>query len=351
MKKLPLSLLAAAPLALSLPAFAAQAPAKTNPPAAPSGPMVDQPLFGAHQHGAPSTEETPEQRARLQAANKLDDAKMKKLAIYEHQIAKGTPLRDALKASKLTLSEADQLSFLTRSYYRARMAARDAEAELKTLKSKLDANRAAGRQSDQKDLSRAVLLNRQLQEHARFRDGFLAKCSEPTRKLINSYEDEFVGIVREGQALETKNAAEAKAAALKGFNEDRLSRFLTYLQASAKQAPRSEALKKAGLEKKTADGLSLLLAEYYNKKMIYEADQKSLGETRARIAEAKSAKKQPSAFDERLETYYVDKMKGWGAFRSEFVKQNGSLLPDLLDKRSGEFVDVYKKARATIEAE
>jgi hypothetical protein len=101
-------------------------------------------------------------------------------------------------------------------------------------------------------------------------------------------------------------------------------------------------LENAKLDAKQAEGLSLLLSEYYNKKIAAESDEKALAEARTRLKAARAANK-PAAFDERLERYHVERLEGFKAFRKEYSSKYGSKLVELLDKRAPEFLDAYRK--------
>ncbi|MGI5861626.1 MAG: hypothetical protein ACOX6T_06150 [Myxococcales bacterium] len=330
-------LLLASGLLVSTPTFAADA--QTTPETQAVNPHA------GHNH---AVQETEEERAKIAAANTLTEAKMKSLAVFVREETRGTPFTQALKKAKLKAADIDQLAFLPQRYYRARLAARAAEKELAEIGARIAAAAAKNEQPAREDVTRESVLKRSLAEHERFRRRFLDKVNEKNRELIAKFEDEFVAILQEADKANEKREAEAKAAAVNGFTEERLSQFLLLLQESAKGAPYPTALEKSKLDRQVAKGLSLLVAEFYNKKLIAEDDQKKLEEARTRLAAARQAKK-PAPFEERLETYYLDKLKGYEAYRAEFTKKNGKLFVELLDKRSAEFLDVYKKSNAALQ--
>lgn len=345
-------LLLASGLLVSTSAFAAGAPT-------PAGIQAVDPHAG-HDHAQEAaqadphaghnhaTKETEEERAKVAAANALTEPKLKSLATFVREETRGTPFAQALKKAGLKPTDVDQLAFLPQRYYRARLSARAAEKELAELSGRIAAAKAKNLQPDREDVARESVLKRSLVEHERFRRRFLDKTNEKGRELIAKFEDEFVAILQEADKANEKREAEAKTAAAKGFTEERLSQFLLLLQESAKGAPYQAALEKSKLDQTVAKGLSLLVADFYNKKLIAEDDQKKLDEARTRLTAARQAKK-PAPFEERLETFYVDKLKGHEAYRAEFAKKNGKLFADLLDKRSAEFLEVYKKSNAALQ--
>ena len=299
-----------------------------------------------HKH---AVKETEEDRARVAAANGLTAAKLKGLAVFEREQLRGTPFREALKKAKLKQAEIDSLNFLTNGYYRARFAARKAQKELDELRALIKATEAKKEQPTREQRSSEQLMARRLQEHENWRTRFLKKLAEQPRALLDQHEDEFLALIAEADEARARLEAESRQAAAKGFTEEKLSALLTMLQESARGAPHRVALEKSGLDRKDADGLSLLVAEYYNKKLIAEDHQKQLDETRTRLAAARAAKKE-AAFDERLETFFADKLEGYAAFRAEFSGKYGKKLTDALEKRSAEFIDTYKKRHEALQS-